>query len=819
MANHFTHKAQNALNRALNCALELGHTYIGSEHLILGLAGEADSISRKLLSLRGADYNILYQTISAWSGVGVPTSLLSPQDMTPKLKNIIEASAAISLRNGQGYIGTEHLLWALLEENDCMAMRVLLEIGISVEDLKRDIGNFIDAMPNSRINSVNLKKNKNIIKTSDNNSSTLSLYSTNLVLQAIEGKLDPIIGRKNEIIRVMQILSRRTKNNPCLIGEPGVGKTAVVEGLAQMIADGNVPDNLKEKIIFTLDIPGMIAGAKYRGEFEERLKNIMEESKKNKDIILFIDEIHTIVGAGAAEGAVDAANIIKPSLARGGLQIIGATTINEYRKHIEHDAALERRFQPVSIREPSKEEAICVLKGLKDKYEAHHGVSISDKALECAVELSMRYITDRYLPDKAIDLVDEAASLRKIDIYSKPSPIITAKERLNSLVGEKEEAIISQDFETAAKLRDEEVILKTKIYEEEKELAHENSETNITVTEDDICKIVTQWTGIPIGQNADTIISKLQGLHDKLKQHIIGQDEAINTVISAIKRGLSGLGDPRRPLGIFLFCGKTGVGKTELAIALADELFGKSNFIRLDMSEYMEKHSVSKLIGSPPGYIGYGEGGLLTEPIRRHPYSVILLDEIEKAHSDIFNILLQTFDDGRLTDSQGRTVDFKNTIIIMTSNIGFGEIKSNSLLGFSTGGNGNEAQNVKNAINKSIKNIFRPEFINRIDEIVIFNELSNDDIIKITEAMLSIIIDRAHTKNIEISFSNNAIKYLADKGADANYGARNLRRTIVSEIENKLSHMLIESEIKPSDSVFIDYNGNEITTKITNATA
>ena len=818
MANRFTQKAQNALNHALECAKELGHTYIGSEHLLLGLSGESDSISQKLLTFRGGEYKKIYQTISSWAGIGIPSPLLASRDMTPKLKNIIEASAAESLRNGQGYIGTEHLLWALLEENDCMAVRILLEMELSVEDLKRDISGFIDSIHARSSNEV-IKKNKNIIKSSESNVSSLSLYSTNLILQAVDGKLDPIIGREKEIMRVMQILSRRTKNNPCLIGEPGVGKTAVVEGLAQMIADGNVPDNLKGKVIFTLDIPGMIAGAKYRGEFEERLKNIMEEAKKNKDIIIFIDEIHTIVGAGAAEGAVDAANIIKPALSRGKLQIIGATTINEYRKHIEHDAALERRFQPIVVHEPTKEEAIYILKGLKDKYEAHHEVSISDEALEYAVTLSMRYITDRYLPDKAIDLIDEAAALRKIEIYTEPSPALMDKDRLKHLEREKEEAIITQDFETAAKLRDEELMLRAKLHEEEKALTHTSYENEVVITAEDICKIITQWTGIPVGGMADNIISNLHGLYEKLKRRVIGQDEAINTLVSAIKRGLSGLGDPKRPLGIFLFCGKTGVGKTELAIALADELFGYNNLIRLDMSEYMEKHSVSKLIGSPPGYIGYGDGGQLTESVRRHPYSVILLDEIEKAHTDIFNLLLQTFDDGRLTDSQGRVVDFKNTIIIMTSNIGFSEEKPHNFLGFSNREEIDKARIDKEVITNAIKDVFRPEFINRIDEIIFFNELNFDNIFRITEYMLESVSKRAQARNITLSFSNNVIEHLAQKGANPRYGARNLRRTIVSEIENKLSHMLIEELIKPFDYVYIDFNGTEITVTATDSSA
>ena len=813
MANHFTQKAQNVLSRALECAKELGHTYIGSEHLLLGLAGEPDAISQKLLSSRGGDYKKIYQTVSDWTGVGVPTSLLLPNDMTPKIKNIIENSAAESLKNGQRYVGTEHMLWALLEENDCMAIRILSDLGISVDDLKTDIVDFLDSIHPQGRNS-NLKSSKSLTKT--NNTSLLPLYSRNLVLQAVEGTLDPVIGREKEIMRVIQILSRRTKNNPCLIGDPGVGKTAVIEGLAQLIADGNVPDDLKNKSIFTLDISSMIAGAKYRGEFEDRLKNIMQETQKNKDIILFIDEIHTIVGAGAAEGAIDAANIIKPALSRSELQIIGATTINEYRKYIEHDAALERRFQPVTVHEPSGDEAVRILQGIKNKYETHHGLSISDEALEAAVTLSTRYITDRYLPDKAIDLIDEAAALKRLDIYAVPSPIVRAKERLDCLVGEKEEAIIAQDFETAAKLRDEELLLKEQLHESEKNLLRSNCETNITVTADDIRKIVTQWTGIPIGGTDNEVIPRLRTLKEKLQKRIIGQDTAIDVVINCLKRGLSGLGDPGRPLGTFLFCGKTGVGKTELAVALAEELFGDNNLIRLDMSEYIEKHSIAKLIGSPPGYVGYGDGGALTEAVRRRPYSVVLLDEIEKAHEDIFNLLLQLFDDGRLTDSQGKVVDFKNTIVIMTSNIGFNEIDSKKALGFYGDFENDTKSSQENMVDKSVKEMFRPEFINRIDEIVIFEQLKYKDILKITESMLMAVSDRAKKLNVDVEFSRAVSEFLAKEGTDTRYGARNLRRTIVNKIENLLSNMLIDQMITPYDSIYIDYDGYDIVVSLKN---
>ena len=811
MANRFTQKAQNALNRALLCARELGHTYIGSEHLLLGLAGEPESISQKLLASKGGDYKKLYQAVAEWAGFGMP-STLSPQDMTPKVKNIIEASAAESLKNGQSYIGTEHLLSALLSENDCMALRVLAASGVSVGELKKELTAFIDSIP-GRSTGKELKA-RDTSRQAVPGAPVLSSYGRNLTEQAHEGKLDPTIGRDRETMRVMQILSRRTKNNPCLIGEPGVGKTAVVEGLAQKIADGKVPDNLKEKTIVTLDVPGMIAGAKYRGEFEERLKNVMEEVRKNKNIILFIDEIHTIIGAGAAEGAVDAANIIKPALARSELQVIGATTISEYRRHIEKDAALERRFQSVTVGEPSADEAVAILHGLRDKYEAHHGLSISDEAIEAAVSLSSRYITDRYLPDKAIDLIDEAASFRKIEAYTTPPALLEARERLSLLANEKEEAIISQDFETAARLRDEELSLKSKFDEDKKQWDNTHSETEIIVTADDISKTVTQWTGIPVSRPNSEDNVKLVGLDERLRERIIGQDEAVEIVVDAIKRGSSGLRDPSRPVGVFLFCGRTGVGKTEFAIALADELFGKQNMIRLDMSEYMEKHSVSKIIGSPPGYVGYDEGGRLTEAVRRHPYSVVLFDEIEKAHSDIFNLLLQIFDDGRLTDSQGRTVDFRNTIIIMTSNIGFGSTDMPKPLGFSEYSEKDKSAIEDRRVLKTVKDTFRPEFINRLDEIVVFKPLSPEVVVKITKSMLNTITKRALSLGIELIFSNAVTDYLANVGYDPQYGARNLKRTVVTSVENRLSQLLLEGEIKPSDEVHMDYDGKKITVKV-----
>ncbi len=801
MSNKFTQKAQNSLNRAMLSARELGHTYIGSEHLLLGLAGEPDSIASKLLVERGADGDKLRQTISEWAGVGVPT-LLSPSDMTPKLKNIIETSAEESIKYGQSYIGTEHLLSALLSENDCMAIRIIAASGVSVNELKKELLSFLETIPGKSL--IKDLKNRELSRTSIPGAPTVSCFGRNLTASARAGQLDPIIGRERETMRVIQILSRRTKNNPCLIGEPGVGKTAVVEGLAQRIAEGRVPENLKDKIIVTLDIPAMIAGAKYRGEFEERMKNVMEEVRKNNSIILFVDEIHTIIGAGAAEGAVDAANIIKPALSRAELQMIGATTLSEYRRYIEKDAALERRFQPVTVGEPTASETVAILFGLRDKFEAHHKLSISDRAIEAAVTLSQRYIPDRFLPDKAIDLLDEAASGRRIAAFSAPPALTAAKERLLAIASEKEEAIISQNYEKAALLRDEELKLK-RSFDEEKRLWDGNRpELELMVTPEDIERTLTQWTGIPISSSDEEENMRILQLDKKLGQRIIGQSSAIEKISAAIRRGRSGLKDPRRPAGSFLFCGRTGVGKTELARVLSDEVFGKDNFIRLDMSEYMEKHSVSKLIGSPPGYVGYDEGGRLIESVRRHPYSVVLFDEIEKAHPDIFNILLQILDNGRISDSQGRQADFRNTIIILTSNIGLITGTEKALLGFGSAPSEQNDQEDEKQIMRAVSEAFRPELINRIDEIIIFRPLSPEDINKVTLLTLSEIKDRAASLGISIKFTEPAISQISRKGYSRKYGARNLRRTVVSLVEDRLSLMILGGKIKSGDTVTVD---------------
>lgn len=806
MTNRFTQKAQNSLNRAAESARQLGHTYIGSEHLLLGLAGETDSISGKILTSRGATYDKLRGTIADYAGTGNPT-VLSPADMTPKVKNIIETSAQESIKNGQSYIGTEHLLAALLAETDCMALRIMAASGVSVGDVKKELSAFLESVP-GRTASRDTRRGE-LSRQGVPGAPNISNYGKNLTQLARTGLLDPVIGRDRETMRLIQILSRRTKNNPCLIGEPGVGKTAVVEGLAQRIANGRVPDILRDRTIVTLDIPGMIAGAKYRGEFEERMKNVMEEVRKNESIILFIDEVHTIIGAGAAEGAVDAANIIKPALARSELQLIGATTIAEYRRHIEKDAALERRFQPVTVGEPTEEEAMEILRGLRDKFEAHHRLTITDDAINAAVRLSVRYINDRFLPDKAIDLIDEASSACRIAAFAAPPAIAAAKERLLGIASEKEEAVIAQNFEKAAQLRDEELRLKQQLEEEKYSLSPSDyPESKITVEAEDIERTLTEWTGIPVSRSDENEAQRILGLSERLKNRIIGQDSAIDTISAAIRRGRSGLKDPARPLGSFLFCGRTGVGKTELARVLSDEVFGKNNFIRLDMSEYMEKHSISKLIGSPPGYVGYDEGGRLTESVRRHPYSVVLFDEIEKAHSDIFNILLQILDNGRLTDSQGRAADFRNTIIIMTSNIGFVSGERENTLGFATPvtNRSSEKDNKADAsqILKAVNEAFRPELVNRIDEVIIFKALNGDDMLKITRLTLEEVTKRAEMLGITLSFADSAIILISNKGFSKKYGARNIRRTVVCEIEDKLSSMILEGKIKHSDTVLIE---------------
>ena len=797
MKNKFTQMAQSTLSGALAFARDLGHTYIGSEHLLLGLLSVGDSSASRFLYERGIDADRLREVICRIAGTSLPTSLM-PSDMTPKTKKIIESSALISKKYGQSYIGTEHILLAILEERDCVAVKMLESLGIRTADIRQDIATFLEGLAEI---SPALRKNDDseahgILRKMP----TLAKYGRDLTETAEEGRIDPVIGRDSESERVIQILCRRTKNNPCLVGEPGVGKTAVVEGLAQRIADGNIPDLLAGKRIVTLDIPAMIAGAKYRGEFEERLKAVMEEVKGSDEVILFIDEIHTIVGAGAAEGAVDAANILKPTLARGEIQLIGATTLSEYRKHIEKDAALERRFQPINVGEPSEEDAINILRGLRDKYEAHHGIRITNSAIDAAVRLSARYISDRFLPDKAIDLIDEAASGKRIASHAIPADLKEIETELNRVIHDKEEAIGNQQFERAATLRDEEKMLRTRYSELEssvEKLGKDNNDEELTA--EDIARTLTEWTGIPVSELTASESEKLSGLYHKLCEQVIGQEKACEAVASAIIKGRTGLDRDSGPIGSFIFLGQSGVGKTELCRALARILFGSQKFlIRFDMSEYMEKHSVSRLIGSPPGYVGYGEGGQLSEGVRRRPYSLILFDEIEKAHPDIFNLLLQILEDGVLTDSQGRSVDFKNTVIIMTSNLG-AQYKKTSSLGFSADDKSTN-QAGEERVMRALREAFRPEFLDRIDECIYFSPLSPQSISSICKRQLDHLGSKLALKEIELSFSPDAVEFISES-AKANGGARHIRRRISRLCERPISKKILSGEVTKGSKI------------------
>ena len=805
----FSRRAQNALNSSVLAAKQLGHTYIGTEHFLLGILNEGDCAGAKILAKQKVSYEKVRDEILGIVGRGSQSNV-SARDMTPRCKKVIENSASIAQKFEHGFIGTEHLLLSLLQESDSVACLILDNIGCRVADVIKEIYNFLSSgsdLGDGKKDNIKAQKGNDAL----DNAPTLSSYGRNLSALASEGKLDPIIGRDEETQRVIQILSRRTKNNPCLIGEPGVGKTAVAEGLAQKIVSGDVPDMLKGKTVFTLDLASLIAGSKYRGEFEERLKNILEEVKKNSNIIIFIDEIHMIVHAGEAEGALDAANIIKPALARGEFQVIGATTVSEYRKYIEKDAALERRFQPVMIGEPSKEDTVKILEGLKDKYEAHHRIKISEDAIRAAVELSVRYISDRFLPDKAIDLIDEASSKVKINLLTPPKELKALEKELDSLSAEKEEAVVAQDFERAAELRDKENLLKSECESLSKDWEASRSKEDEELTENDIAEVVMQWTGIPVSKILLDEGEKLLNLENELKSHVIGQDMACDSVARAIKRGRTGLRNPKRPIGSFIFLGPTGVGKTELTKALATALFGKEDsMIRLDMSEYMEKHSVSKLIGSPPGYVGFDEGGQLTEKIRRKPYSVILLDEIEKAHPDVFNILLQVLDDGVLTDSQGRRVDFRNTVIIMTSNLGAQYNEQKQSLGFTSFENKEKDDSGERRSLEALRRTFRPEFINRIDEIIVFKALDGETIEKIASLMLDEVRSRIKDMEIEISFEESLVKHVAHEGFDKQYGARPLRRAIVRLIEDPLANRLLSGEIIRGSKVRVYEDNGEV---------
>ena len=738
---------------------------------------------------------------------------LTPDDFTPRTKRVLRAAVIISSKTGYTYVGTEHLLLAILSESDSYAVAFLEELGVSVERLAQAVSKGMQGGAEEGFGGF---ENESAPNGSQKGGSALDKFGRDLTQAAKNGEIDPVIGREKEIQRVIQILSRRTKNNPVLIGEPGVGKTAVAEGLALEIAKGNVPEILKDKRVVSLDLTGMVAGAKYRGDFEERIKAAIDEVKKSKNTILFIDELHTIVGAGAAEGSADAANILKPSLARGDFQVIGATTLNEYRKYIEKDAALERRFQPVKVGEPTPEQAVQILKGLRDSYEAHHKVKITDEAINAAVTLSSRYIADRYLPDKAIDLIDEGASKVRLASLTSPDNVKELEDEIADYEKEKASAINEQDFERAARLRDEQKELQTKLDDAKKKWQEQQKGNSGEVTAEDIAKIVSEWTGIPVVQLTKEESERLLNMENVLHERVIGQSEAVTAIAKAIRRGRVGLKDPKRPVGSFIFLGPTGVGKTELCKALAEAMFGDENaMLRLDMSEYMEKHTVSKLIGSPPGYVGFEEGGQLTEKVRRKPYSVVLFDEIEKAHPDVFNMLLQILEDGRLTDSQGRTVDFKNTVIIMTSNVGARLItEKQSSLGFNSENENaeeSEKKDIKELVTGELRKVFRPEFLNRVDDIIVFNKLNKDEIKQIAVKMLKTLENRLDKMNIKISFTDNAVSEIADKGFDENYGARPLRRAIQNEIEDPLSEQMLEGKVKDGAVVTCDFADGQFT--------
>lgn len=800
--NSFTTKANEVLNLAIKSAESYGHNYIGTEHILIGLLSQGTTVPA--LINNNITYEAINDIIKERIGIGHPTSL-SPDDFTPRAKRIIELSYQIARTMRNTYVSIEHLLIALLKEEDSYAVRFIIESGA---DPQRILDDLIQDLSNNSYESGAQSSSK---KKSKSKTPTLDEFGKNLTELARQGKIDPVIGREDEIKRVIQILSRRSKNNPCLIGEPGVGKTAIAEGLALKIVNGEVPELLLNKTIYSLDLTSMVAGTKYRGDFEERIKKAMDEVIENKDVILFIDEIHNIMGAGAAEGAVDAANILKPSLARGEIQVIGATTISEYRKNIEKDAALERRFQPVTVGEPTEEETVAILKGLRDKYEAHHKVKITDDAIESAVKLSSRYINDRFLPDKAIDLVDEAASVVRLNAYTLPQNLKDMEDEIKRLDAEMQDAVTNQEFESAATLRDKENELKKLLDEEKTKWKNSSSHEAKAVTSEEIAQVVSSWTGVPVAQLTKEESERLLNMEEILHKRIVGQDKAVSAISKAIRRGRVGLKNPNRPIGSFIFLGPTGVGKTELCKSLAEAMFGDENaIVKLDMSEYMEKHTVSKLIGSPPGYIGFDEGGQLTEKIRRKPYSVVLFDEIEKAHPDVFNMLLQILEDGVLTDSQGRRVYFKNTIIIMTSNVGASKITDEKqALGF--GQNDGKPLSIEELVMPDLKRTFKPEFLNRLDDIIVFNQLDEDDIKEIARRMLKSLQKRTEDLGITLSFTDDAIDELAKEGFDKIYGARPLRRAIQSKIEDRLSELILDKTITENSTCTVDYKDNEFT--------
>ena len=810
MIYKFTKRAEKAIKIANEIAIEFGHDYIGTEHLLYGLIKEGSGVASKVLNNQGISSEQIEEQIYILIGKNQEQDKETVIGFTPRTKRVIETAFYEAKKSDSDFIGTEHLLIGIMREADSVAVKILLDLNVNPQKLYNEIIKVINEDDN--ITSQEKRGNSSKTTGSFNQTQTLNQYGTDLTKQAMEGKLDPIIGRKEEIERVIQILSRRTKNNPCLIGEPGVGKTAVVEGIAEKIILEDVPKELKDKRVVTLDISSMVAGAKYRGDFEDRIKKCLNEVKKAGDIILFIDEIHTIVGAGSAEGAVDAANILKPLLARGEIKLIGATTLNEYRKYIEKDSALERRFSPVTVTEPTAEDTIKILEGIRDKYEAHHNVKITEEAIKSAVDLSIRYINDRFLPDKAIDLIDEAASKVRMRVYTEPDNLKKLEEELSIIEKEKEDAVHSQDFEKAAALRDKQREKREKLDSEKQKWENKNSKNVVTLTEEDIAEVIGSLTRIPVKKLTQDENEKLINLEKTLHERVVGQDEAVKAVAKAIRRGRVGLKDPNRPIGSFLFLGPTGVGKTELSKALAESLFGNDeNMIRIDMSEYMESHSVSKLIGSPPGYVGYDEAGQLTEKIRRNPYSVILFDEIEKAHPDVMNMLLQILDDGRLTDSNGRTVNFKNTVVIMTSNVGARLITDKKTLGFTSSKENEKEDNkeyeeTKKDVMSELKRQFRPEFINRIDEIIVFHKLQKDELKQIVDIMLKQVINRMDIKQVKIEIDDKVKDIIIEKGIDSNYGARPLRRTIQNMIEDEIAEGILEEKINQDKKTLITVN-------------
>lgn len=802
MFGRFTERAQKVLSLAQEEAGRLGHNNIGTEHILLGLVKEEEGIASKALIGLGLGLEKVQKEVESLipRGTGQTINIA----YTPRAKKVIELSMDEARKLGHTYVGTEHILLGLIREGEGVAARVLNNLGVSLNKARQQV---LQLLGNNESLSTHQGSGTNA------NTPTLDGLARDLTATARDGKLDPVIGRSQEIDRVIQVLSRRTKNNPVLIGEPGVGKTAVAEGLAQRINDGETPEILRGKRVMTLDMGTVVAGTKYRGEFEDRLKKIMDEIKQAGNIILFIDELHTLIGAGGAEGAIDASNILKPALARGELQCIGATTLDEYRKYIEKDAALERRFQPITVDEPTVEEAILILEGLRDRYEAHHRVKITDEAIVQAVRLSDRYITDRFLPDKAIDLIDEAGSKVRLSSYTVPPELKKLEQKMEEVKKEKDAAVQSQEFEKAAALRDKEQKLREELEITRNHWKEDQGKADSEVTGEDIADVVASWTGIPVSKLAEEETERLLKMEEILHGRVIGQEDAVKSVSRAIRRARAGLKDPKRPIGSFIFLGPTGVGKTELARALAEAMFGDEDaMIRIDMSEYMEKHSTSRLVGSPPGYVGYDEGGQLTEKVRRKPYSVILFDEIEKAHPEIFNVLLQVLEDGRLTDSKGRTVDFRNTIIIMTSNVGASQIQNNSRLGFVVGDTSeDEYENMKNNVMDELKKSFRPEFLNRIDDVIVFHALKEEHLQEIVTLMSEDLRKRLNEQDIDFELTNAAKRHLAKEGFDVNYGARPLRRAIQKKIEDRLSEELLRGTIQHGDTITIDEKDGELT--------